>query len=216
MAYIDTSVTSTSIYAMLKGLDSSYSYNDRVCTWYLNGVRKGTTYLSAKVSSGGGITFSELASGITYYINVIIDSPHMSSSVELETQATTDRPYITPWSWYSSNGSASAWQTQTAFNAIRNKGNLSDFSYLVWNDLVDKVKEVQESKGVNWLSEFASYSATRMSYSDKQLTATRFNSLRFNIGAYYSTGINTVNKGDIIYGSYFNILANCINYWINE
>ena len=216
MAYIDTSVTSNSIYAMLKGLDSSSSYNDRTCTWYLNGVRKGKTTLSAKVSSGGGITFSGLLSGTTYYINVIIDSPHMSSSVELETQATTDRPSIMPWSWYSSNGSASSYQTEKAFNAINNKGSLSDFSYLVWNDLVDKVKEVQEAKGLSWNSKFASYLATRMSSSDRKLTATRFNSFRFNIGTYYSTGINDVSTGDIVYGSYFNILANCINYWINN
>ena len=80
--------------------------------------------------------------------------------------------------------------------------------------MVDKVREILDAKGLAWSNNFASYSATKMSYGDKVLTAARFNSLRYNIGLHYSTGINTVRTGDTVYGWYFTTLANCINNWI--
>lgn len=80
--------------------------------------------------------------------------------------------------------------------------------------MVDKVKEILDAKGMTWNNTFMSYAATRMSSGDKSLTATRFNSLRYNIGLHYSTGINTVSRGDTVYGWYFITLANCINNMI--
>ena len=53
-----------------------------------------------------------------------------------------------------------------------------------------------------------------MSPSDKVLTAKRFNALRWNIGRKYSTGLNDVSKGDIVYGSYFTALTSALNSWI--
>lgn len=134
------------------------------------------------------------------------------------TSASEPEPAVTvdPWSWSASNGSASAAQTQNALTAINNHGPLTDFSYLVWNDMVSKVHEIQQAIGGYWSETFATYAATKMSPSDKALTAARFNSLRNNIGRYYSTGINEVLAGDIIYGSYFIRLANCLNYWIAQ
>lgn len=215
MAYIGiTSTTESSITAKLFGLDTNYASSDRVCTWYLNGNRKGTSTLGANVSSGGAYTFKGLNAGTSYDISVSITAPGWTITVELDTSAETDAASIDPWSWSASNGSASASQTKAAYSAIRNKGSLSDFSYLVWNDMVDKVKEILDATGDIWNSRFASYSATRMSSSDKKLTATRFNSLRYNIGLRYSTGIDTVYSGDIVYGWYFTTLANCINNWI--
>ena len=216
MAYINTTSTSTSITARLYGLDTSYARDDRVCTWYLDGVKRGTSKLGASISSGGTYNFTNLKPSTTYEIHVEITAEGWSSVVELDTEASTTAPEVDAWSWSDSNGSASASQTSSAYNAIRNKGKLSNFSYLVWNDMVDKVKEVQEAKGVEWKTKYASYNATKMSSSDKRLTAIRFNSLRYNIGFYYSTGISDVYKGDTVYGSYFITLANCINNWIEE
>lgn len=215
MAYIGvTSTTTSSIKVKLYGLDTNYAKSDRVCTWYLDGKKKGTSTLGANVSSGGAFTFSGLDSGTEYDIFVEITAPGWTIVVELETTAETDAVSVEPWSWSSSNGSASASQTKKAYSAVSNKGSLGDFSYLVWNDMVDKVQEILDANGDTWNTKYASYSATKMSSGDKTLTAKRFNSLRYNIGLRYSTGITEVSRGDRVYGSYFITLANCINGWI--
>lgn len=53
-----------------------------------------------------------------------------------------------------------------------------------------------------------------MTSSDKTLTAARFNSVRYNIGAHYSTGISEVASGDPVLGSYFTTLTTKLNEWI--
>lgn len=132
---------------------------------------------------------------------------------------------ITPWSWDISNGNASASQTETAYSAVQgkqtysarqSKGLLSDFSHLVWNDMIDKVKKILDILGESWDDKYASYVDTKMSSLDKVLTAKRFNSLRYNIEIHYPTGIDEVSTGDIVYGSYFTTLADCINSWIEK
>lgn len=215
MAYIGiVSSTTNSVKVRLYGLDTGYAGSDRICTWYLNGSRKGTSRLGAKVSSGGDFTFTGLSSGSSYDVLVSITAPGWPSSVELDSSIETDSPSIAPWSWTSSNGSASATQTKAAYNAILSRGPLSNFSYLVWNDMVDKVKEILDATGESWSTIYGTYASTRMSSSDKRLTASRFNALRQNIGSRYSTGIQEVSRGDIIYGWYFTTFASCINNWI--
>ena len=215
MAYISVvSTTETSIRVQMAGLQTEYPNSDRVCSWYLDGSYKGITTLSGGISSGGAYTFSGLKPGTGYTISVSITAPGWESTVDLDTYAETDELSVEPWSWSSSNGSASAAQTQAAYNAVKNQGKLSQFSYLVWNDMVDKVYEILQANGYSWNSIFASYAATKMSFSDKKLTATRFNSLQYNIGIHYSTGINTVYRGDIVYGWYFTTLADCMNNMI--
>ncbi len=125
-----------------------------------------------------------------------------------------DKPSL--WSWTASNGSATDTQTQNAYAAVTNKTAVTNFSYLVWNDMVDKVKAVLDSTGESWSTNFATYAETRMSSSDKAITAKRFNSLRFNIGSHSSTGITDRAKGDYIYGWYFTTLASSLNSWINS
>ena len=215
MAYIGVVSSSTnSVKVRIYGLDTAYAGSDRVCTWYLDGRRRGTSRLGAKVPSGGDYTFSGLDPGSSYDVSVSITAPGWTITVELDTTVETEAPSISPWSWTSSNGSASDSQTRNAYSAIRNKGSLSDFSYLVWNDLVDKVMEVLDLTGGSLSIRYASYSATKMSSSDRVLTAKRFNSLRYNIGIHYSTGIEDVYRGDTIYGWYFTTLASCLNAWI--
>lgn len=215
MAYIGvTDTTESSITVKLFGLDTNYASSDRVCTWFLDGSKKGTSTLSANVSSGGTFTFKGLNAGTAYDISVSITAPGWGYTVDLEETAETDAISIAPWSWSNSNGSASASQTKAAYSAIKNQGNLSDFSYLVWNDMVDKVKEILRAKGFYWNELYASYNDTRMTSGDRELTAKRFNSLRYNIGSRYPTGINTVYSGDTIYGWYFTTLTDCMNNWI--
>ena len=129
---------------------------------------------------------------------------------------TTKSSDIALWSWTESNGNATASQTSTAYKAITSKGNLSDFSYLVWNDMCAKVLEILNATNNSWDTTYASYSNTLMSASDKNMTARRFNSLRYNIGLRYATGMYTVSTGDIIYGDYFTTLMSKVNGWIDS
>lgn len=125
-------------------------------------------------------------------------------------------PTITPWSWTSSNGSASTALTTNAHTAVISGGYLSDFSYLVWNDLCDKVNATAIAAGDAWIVNWGTLAATKMSSSNKNMTAVRFNALKNNIGARVSTGILDVEKGATIYGSYFITLATKLNTWINS
>lgn len=117
--------------------------------------------------------------------------------------------------WTASNGSASAQQTQTAYSVINNNGTVSQFSYLVWNDIVDKVKEVLDTLGYSWDTTYSTYANAKMSASDKYLTAVRFNSVRNNIGIHYATGISTKLIGDYVYGSDILLLVSKLNSWID-
>lgn len=123
---------------------------------------------------------------------------------------------ISPWSWSSSNGSATAAQTAAAYRAITNNGPVSNFSYVVWNDLVSKVHNVLSASNGSWNSKYAVYSATLIHPSDRTLTATKFNSLRYNVGLRASTGIAEVSSGDTVYGSYFITITNALNTWIDS
>lgn len=210
MASFTVSCTDTTVTMRVSGIKSGQKVRFYVRIDPGSTVYADSTYTATSTSMTK--TFSGLKSGTDYACNVNLDGSTWIGTKYF----TTDFPAakIEPWSWTSSNGNATSSQTSSAYNSVRNNGSLGDFSYLVWNDMVDKVKEVLDAKGLSWNSNFASYASTKMSYNDKVLTAERFNSLRYNIGLHYSTGIGTVSKGDIVYGWYFTTLANCINNWI--
>ena len=144
MAYISiVATTTTSITVQMAGLDTNYQYSDRTCVWYLDGIRKGSVSLGAKISSGGRYSFTSLESGTSFSIKASISSPNMDTKTFTAT-AYTDEPEIqvSEWTWDSSNGSASSAETRASYNALFNNGLVSDFSYRVWNDMCDKVYEV--------------------------------------------------------------------------
>ena len=210
MASFTVSCTDTTVTMRVSGLKSGQKVR-----FYVRIDPGDTVYVDrtfTATSSSLSKSFSGLTPGTDYACNVKLDDKTWIGTRYF----TTDTPEIKvdPWSWSRSNGNASASQTSAAYSAVRNNGSLSSFSHLVWNDMVDKVREILDAKGLAWSNNFASYSATKMSYGDKVLTAARFNSLRYNIGLHYSTGINTVRTGDTVYGWYFTTLANCINNWI--
>lgn len=158
-------------------------------------------------------TLSGLSPETDYACNVKLDDTTWIGTQYFTTKSSVS---VDEWSWSTSNGNASTAQTKAAYSAVTSKGSTDEFSYLVWNDMVDKVYEILDATNDSWNSKYATYAATKMSSSDKSLTAARFNSLRYNIGLRYSTGINEVAKGDTVYGWYFTTLANCINNWIGE
>ena len=115
------------------------------------------------------------------------------------------------WNWNASNGSATAAQTRTAYAAVTSQGKLSDFSYLVWNDLCEKVKEVRAASNMTWNNSYATFANTKMTTSNKLMTALRCNSLRYNV----NESLSLVSSGGKVYGYYFTEIANAINAWID-
>lgn len=126
------------------------------------------------------------------------------------------KPAVEAWSWQKSNGSADAWETEDAYTAITSKGPTTDFSYRVWNDLVNKTNETAQAAGRSWNATYLSLEETKMSQNNRVMTADRFNSLLKNINFGYDTGLPAVRRGDTIKGEYFVTLANALNHWIDK
>lgn len=134
-----------------------------------------------------------------------------------------DDTTVTKWDWLASNGLASANQTLRAYNQVNNNGYTTDFSHLVWNDMVDKVYAVIKATTNWWDGTYGSYYDTKMSGPREILTAKMFNSLRNNIelvrlylGKSTTTGIGQVHTGDRVYGWYFTALTEFINGCIDD
>ena len=168
---------------------------------------------SGSVSGSGSATISFDNYG-TYSVQLIVYNGTKSTSATRSVTLTN----VEKWSWSKSNGRATASQTSSAYQAVLNNGKVSDFSYLVWNDLCSKVYAVRTAVGGigSWDTAYGSYNEAQMTSSDRKLTAKRFNNLKNQIGSQIGTGINDVSKGDIIMGSYFITIANKINSWIDR
>lgn len=215
---IDTKCTTDSISARLVGINTDYPNNKVRVTLYVAGSQVSSFTFTGVPSSGTTkwMTKTGLKPGTRYSVSIEAEDLVTGWSNSWSDRVTTDKILVSAWSWSSSNGTASASQTKAAYTALTNNGSTSDFSYLVWNDMCSKVIEIENAAGLTWSTKYASYADTKMSSSDKVLTATRFNSLRYNIGRSYSTGINEVASGDTVYAWYFTTLARCMNEWIDQ
>lgn len=215
---IDTKCTTDSISARLVGINTDYPNNKVRVTFYVAGSQVSSFTFAGVPSSDTTkwMTKTGLKPGTRYSVSIEAEDLVTGWSNSWSDRVTTDKILVSAWSWSSSNGTASASQTKAAYTALTNNGSTSDFSYLVWNDMCSKVIEIENAAGLTWSTKYASYADTKMSSSDKVLTATRFNSLRYNIGRSYSTGINEVASGDTVYAWYFTTLARCMNEWIDQ
>lgn len=215
---IDTKCTTDSISARLVGINTDYPNNKVRVTFYVAGSQVSSFTFAGVPSSGTTkwMTKTGLKPGTRYSVSIEAEDLVTGWSNSWSDRVTTDKILVSAWSWSSSNGTASASQTKAAYTALTNNGSTSDFSYLVWNDMCSKVIEIENAAGLTWSTKYASYADTKMSSSDKVLTATRFNSLRYNIGRSYSTGINEIASGDTVYAWYFTTLARCMNEWIDQ
>ena len=215
---IDTKCTTDSISARLVGINTDYPNNKVRVTFYVAGSQVSSFTFAGVPSSGTTkwMTKTGLKPGTRYSVSIEAEDLVTGWSNSWSDRVTTDKILVSAWSWSSSNGTASASQTKAAYTALTNNGSTSDFSYLVWNDMCSKVIEIENAAGLTWSTKYASYADTKMSSSDKVLTSTRFNSLRYNIGRSYSTGINEVASGDTVYAWYFTTLARCMNEWIDQ
>lgn len=171
-------------------------------------------------NSGGSTNFSitrYVKAGTQYYLWVRGKTGQETGTGVVGIYPPTEDVGVTKWEWNLSNGAATATLTSAAHTAVITQGAVSNFSYRVWNDLCSKVASVLDAAGLTWDDEYDTYLNTKMSDTDKELTAKRFNSLRYNIGSHYSTGIKEedIAPGKDVLGSYFITLASCVNNWID-
>lgn len=215
---IDTKCTTDSISARLVGINTDYPNNKKRVTFYVAGSQVSSFTFTEVPSSGTTkwMTKTGLKPGTRYSVSIEVEDLVTGWSNSWSTKVTTDKIVVAAWDWNASNGDASAALTKAAKYAVDHKGSLSDFSYKVWNDMCKKVLNIENAAGLKWNPKYAEYLDTKMSSTDKVLTADRFNSLRYNIGRSYSTGIDEVNSGWPVLGSYFVTLTDCMNAWINE
>lgn len=85
------------------------------------------------------------------------------------------------WDWSQSNGNASVEQMEAAYNALVNQGLCSDFSRLVWNDLVDATADAISAAGLKWDSTYGNVESCKINESMGILTASAFNGVAQNI-----------------------------------
>ena len=150
--------------------------------------------------------FQGLLPSTNYVVNVQIDGGSWLGSKSFTTDAA-----LSAWSWTSSNGDATATQTYNFYRAllgtVQVNGNLS---YLVWNDLVEKVSAFLYAHGLAWDSTYASKANTKVAKGNT-LSAVIYNSLRNNINRVKATGLPVGAKNGQVYGKYITGLTDAIN-----
>lgn len=155
---------------------------------------------------GGGGTWSSAAQSRYNWDGGWDDAPYSMKAAITVTFG--NRP--ASWSWEKSNGSATDIQTANAYTACANKGLAANFSYKVWNDLVDKVQAFLDyTKRSLWTigTNNYGYSASmtykalltnaKMSDTDAKLYAVKFNIVRFCIGVMVT--FNNATENNSIY-----------------
>lgn len=202
------STTVNKITVQLVELATNYAANIRTCDWYIDGDFYRSMTLANGIEKSQTISFTGLSMGTSYSIEAEVYASGWTGPVNFFKTATTRD--IANWDWFQTTA------RRKAYNAVTGSGKVEDFSFTVWNELVDKVNEVKQGTNLGWNSTYASLKDTKMSSTDKVLTAKRFNSWRFNVGIQVSTGINDVSTGDPVYGWYFTTVVNSLNRWIDS
>lgn len=208
----------------LSGLDNTYERGDRYVDWYLypEATRRGRSTIGAYSTISESFSFSGLREGTSYQIFGLVywtdgsTGKWNNKQTELLTITTSSASKIALWSWNSSNGVATSDQTKKAYTAITNNGYVRDFNYRVWNDLVSKLNEyIIKYQKSTWNGRILSLTSTKMTESDKTLTAKRFNSLRDEMNEWFGTDYSMVSPGDEVKGGYFTEIATKLNLEIN-
>lgn len=215
-------------------LEVAYGYTDVYYEWsglsedmmysYSVGLFIGETYITGITVAHESITdftkitgsFLHLSEGTTYTIwCYLYDSSGVIRNYS-HAQFTT-KVHITKWSWSASNGSASAAKTRQFYNVLIGDASPDDgFSYLVWNDLVDKVDEVLRALGRTWYA-YQSYGKSRCKVSiGETFSASKLNEVRYQLRSFASGAMYDRVAGEEILGSYITNLTNYINTAIDS
>ena len=159
---------------------------------------------SGKVSTGTLQTFSGLSPDTRYLIVVdVMYTEGYGGNYGTDSGYGYTISSIDPWYWNTAE-----------LNAFNGHGNFSVLTAYRWNQFCDKINATCIAAGSSWLTNYTTLSGAKASGSGVPLTATMFNSVRFNIGSRVSTGIPEVYTGGTIYGWYFVTLQDKLNQWI--
>lgn len=161
-------------------------------------------------------SFLHLLEGTTYTIWCWIYAQDGSISAYDGFRFTT-KMHIAKWNWSASNGSASAAKTYQFYNVLMGYASPDDgFSYLVWNDIVDKVDEVLTALGRTWYS-YQGYGKSRCKVSiGETFSASKLNEVRYQLRSFASGAMYDRVAGEEILGSYVMNLINYINAAIDS
>lgn len=237
-----TSRTATSFTMKVVNLDTSYTKDDRIYHIFISGGGYSNKDINEDgYSLDGGVTETPehniigLTANTVYSIVVKFFSgsgallsklTHDTKTLEDGEEPIPPSPsvIIEPWDWHSSNKTATAAQTEKAYQALINKGSLKDFSHKVWNDLCYKVREImlwREDEyvtfadsylfGMNLLMNYTVRSGRDRYTTDKNMTASRYNDLLTGIRRSGITSISPVSVGDLITAAHFLDLVDDMN-----
>lgn len=204
--------------------------NGRVFHWYLDGVLKRTETVMEAITEHS-YTFANVSYAATHTVTAIIYSALTGNELANLTGSVSDTLKL--WDWQLSNGDATDVQTETAYDSAVSKGMTSDFSYKVWNDLVNRADDIAAVLGKSWNGTYAPVDETLMEEANSPLTATRFNALVSNLQYPYPywarqsdrtgyIGRTAVHgqeeygeNADIVYGAYMIELAHILNVLVD-
>lgn len=222
-----SNITFNSFEVTATGLSSGIS--DLICEWYLNGEGEAYQQIDTSYTTQAYYSFSNLLSSTTYTVECKTSQQGQTVDEKVTIEVITkssDQPgggdssqLIKPWTWDKSNGEASNSQTIDAKTALTEKGKVSNFNYLVWNDLVSKMNLYIEKwqEGV-WDNTYLTLAKTKMTNLDKTLTSSRFKSLCWQIATWgghseFKDLIDSGNfdKGKEVKAQYFFDFVNALN-----
>lgn len=157
----------------------------------------------------------DVEAGVTYYLWLRCD---YVSDTNQASEILVIVPPIDYWDWDSDENK------RNAYKALTQNGPTTDFSYTVWNELVNKVKTVAEAdpNEGNWIRSpddgiLYTASQTKMSPNgSKILEADMFNALRYNVCEHVYTGIGIKSPLDPVIGQEFIKITDCLNIWITN
>lgn len=169
----------------------------------------------------------------TYYIWFGVTTDTVKAGATFYLMCSLEAPTIARWDWDSSNGdnTLSSSQTIDAHNALTGTGierNTRNFPHEVWDDMVDKVKDISDEVVGWWDSasyglSYANTKAIANSNGEYVLTANMFNTLRNNLeiaGISEKIGLSKIPNSSIphpvyaggtVYGDYFLTLIDYMN-----
>lgn len=213
MASYSYSYNSSSVTVTITGLtagSSTYKVFIRLANDSSNVTVEQTTQTAG--ASRHTHTFGGLAPSTQYLLNVNVDGSWLGAS-------TFTTSAVSPWSWSAST------ERQNFYNVLTGvlPANPEYLSHNVWNDLVDKVREIvvatKATYSGEWDNTYADYAATYC-YSGDTLSAVKFNSLRQNVNlvctkvsvsSLTNDGVGAVSAGQEILGSYITKVTSKIN-----
>ena len=147
--------------------------------------------------------YNPLEAGKKYWIQFTVKDRAGNYSAKKYASCTVSVPRPGNWSW-----------TQAELNAFNGVVgySISTVTYERWNSFVNRIADFAKWKIGNSYTEYDLGNAL-MTSSDKKLTASRFNKVKYAIGSMSPTGsgISDVKSGDPVYGWYFIQLRDKLN-----